>query len=857
MNRKKFSCRPIAAAAMMLILLPAAAQAQFLKKLTQGLEKVNKGLEKVEQALQPDKKVEQAQQSGQKETNAPQKKSESNSQLPADANQAAVDESGWKNAEPAYLTPYFTADTKFMVTDPSAFDISDVHDGVFAIKRGMAFEFWKVTGEKLFDADWKYAGGIGSDFPIFSGGVAAARRATPNASGKTPICLLYKDGRVKELDPSWETVTQFVDGVALATAKINYTEYVFYIDVAGNKLYSNLKIDKANKNPMRPLRDGMRAFYGKGANQTGGYKWGFIDAKGNVKIAPKYREVSDYANGYAWASTNDPKTGVSYKELIDLTGKAIFKLDDCNTHTSDVQDGVFCVEERDRSVYYDLSGKELASYRSCNGFSKGYAFIAKSYEHAFVIDRSFNIVKRMPYDYCNAVDVDDMRPVFEPFGLATVHSGSTVIDPKGNIVLVGYDDHHGTYIRGFKQFTESGYAKATGFMIKGKSCMAFVKPSGEIAWLFSDSRSFPVDQPPLPVHPPKLPKPPIPVPPFPPIPVVTDQPAIGPKSVEKVSFTVKVVAAPAEGGSVSVSPTGKFAYAEYATINAVPNKEWAVRSIQTDVEGLTAPKAGKPFPVVADQTVIVNFVEKEKEEAPDNFGSYLGHVTFDDEWRIPVYAEINQKGAEENPYGTDNYGFVTLMFDPATRYVDKKGEFAVNMFAVPLKIVGIQKDPADQSTQWLVVDGGSFATHNLKVNTASNPLFGMVLSGMIAFDGFSSVNTQPRRYRIEMLDRDPESGEFRFGVLQTYSAKVGRWVSGDDPVLTETTSGFFGSYSDNGYPPDTFAGARMTKTQKRNDILWYPPESWSKDQSAHQQLIESMGAAYRNSKSDYEQMFDQ
>ncbi len=830
-----------------MLLTGVNAEAQFLKKLAKGLEKVNKGLEKVEEVLQIDNK----------NADSRPEKPDNNSQSPTGADQTSVDESGWKNVEPSYVTPYFTADTKFMVTDPSQYNISDVHDGVFAIKRGMACEFWTVTGEKLFNADWIYAGGTGSDFPIFSGGVAAAKRAQPNASGKTPICLLYKDGRVKELDPSWETVSHFVDGVALVTAKINYKEQVFYIDIAGNKLYPGLIVDKAYSNPMRPLRDGMRAYYGKNAGSTGGYKWGFIDANGNVKIPPKYKEASDFANGYAWVSTYDPRTGVSCKELIDVTGKAVFKVDDTYTHTTDVHDGVFCVEQSAQNgyCYYDVSGKELASYRSCNGFCDGYAFIAKGHEHADVIDRNFNIVKRMPYDYCNATDVDYNNPNFEPFGLATINSGSTVIDPKGNIVLVGYDDYNGTYIRGFGQFTESGYMRATGFYIKGKQCMAFVKPTGEIAWLFSNTRSFGVEQPPLPI-PPVPPVPPIPEPPFPPIPVEPDQPPIGPKVVENVSFTVKAVAAPSEGGSVSVSPTGKFGYGEYATITVSPNEDWAVRSIETDVEGLTAPKAGKPFAVIADQTVIVNFVEKEEEEAPDNFGTYLGHVSFDDEWTVPVYAEINQKGAEENPYGANNYGFVSLMFDPNKRYVDKKGELAVNLFAVPLEIVGIYKDIADPAKKWLVVEGGSFTAHDIKINTASNPLFGMVMNGMIAFDGFSTVNSQPRRYKIEMLDCDPETGEFRFGMMQTYSAKVGGWVGGDDASLNKTTNGFFGSYTDHGYPSETFAGAQMRKTEKRNDIFWYPPESWSDDKSSYQQLVESMGAAYRSAKSDYEQLFD-
>lgn len=61
--------------------------------------------------------------------------------------------------------------------------------------------------------------------------------------------------------------------------------------------------------------------------------------------------------------------------------------------------------------------------------------------------------------------------------------------------------------------------------------------------------------------------------------------------------------------------------------------------------------------------------------------------------------------------------------------------------------------------------------------------------------------------------------------------------------------------TDTGYRASIFQGADMKKCEKRNDIQWYPPESWSKDKSAYQQMMESMRTSYRNAKSDYEQLF--
>lgn len=811
------------------------ALASSLTAEAQLLDKISKGLEKADDFLK----------TGDKSNNKSQTKKTSRSQT--------VDESGWKQFKRTYTVPYLTPATKYMRINRHDYRFSDVHDGVFAIKKGMNCELWKVTGEKLFDADWRSAQEWGAEFPVFSGGVAAAKKATPNADGKNPICLLYLDGSVKELDPSYESVTNFMDGVAFVSARLNYKNQYFYIDVAGNKLYPNLIVKKNSNYPIRPLRDGLRAFYGEGD------KWGYIDKAGNVVVAPQYDNVTDFSNGYAWVSKNSG--GTNSKSIIDVSGNIVYTLPDGGYYAkvSDVASGVFCQENNNGYVYYDLAGKKLAEFKSASGFYDGNAFIAPGHEHADVIDRNFNIIRRMPYNEFNVNDVGYQKPDFKPFGLATVHYGYTVIDPKGNIVLVSYDDHNGTYIHGFRQFTECGYMSATQVYINREDCFAYVKPDGEIAWLFSEKYDpGSGGKSPLPPPPPEPEEPPYAGDPpgdEPPVIIDKGQKPTGPKIVEKVSYTVKAVANPPEGGSVSVSTTGSLKYGDYVTILASANKDWGIQSVETDVKELSAPRIGEPFAVTANQTITVNFIKKQEEEAPQNSGTYKGVANFED-FSVPVYAEIYQKDADKNPYGDDTYGFVALMFDTNRRYIDEKGEIAANFFAVPLKIVGVQKHENDPSKQWLVVDGGSYTAHDIKVNPKCGALAGFIVNTMLAFDGFTTLNSEPRRYRIEMLDRNPETGEFKFGTLQTYSVIKGGWVSGGDPILRKTTQGFFMPATDTGYRANTFQGAVMKKCDKRNDIQWYPPESWSKDKSAYQELVEKMGSAYRNSKSDYDRMFD-
>ena len=59
------------------------------------------------------------------------------------------------------------------------------------------------------------------------------------------------------------------------------------------------------------------------------------------------------------------------------------------------------------------------------------------------------------------------------------------------------------------------------------------------------------------------------------------------------------------------------------------------------------------------------------------------------------------------------------------------------------------------------------------------------------------------------------------------------------------------SMTDRGYPSEAFFGAKMQSVAPRDDIQWYPPQSWSKNPSAFELLMNSMKSSYRNAKSDY------
>lgn len=825
---------------VLVCIVPFDSEAQLLKKVAKGLEKVNKGLERVTGT-----------------TNQPDQQRNGNASIPSPVQSTStLNESGWQKVEAeTYNKPYLTPNSRYLKV--SGRDVSDVSDGVFAVNRMGKYEFWRVDGKKLYDADWKCVGENSFDFPRFVGGVTAAGRVSSNGR----IYLLYLDGHIKECDPSWEKVSTFCDGLAMVKAKVNQRSEYFFIDVSGQKVFPNLSVNANSSGSLiaRPLKNGLRAFPTRLANDPYKEVWGFIDASGNVKIAPKFKNARDFSEGYAWVELDGTM------QLIDTTGKVVWNSgENSYAKISDVHNGIVYIEHNAKLDYYDVTGKILASFAEGNAFYDGMAFVMEpGKENPTLINTEFQPLRSVFWKILPPSDISQYKPVFEPYGLATVNSKTIVLNPEGNVVLQSYDNHKGTQIGGFGQFSASGYSLCTSVEINGATCGALMKPSGEIVWLFSDNQSAagPYEEGKLPPYKPLPREPPIkPGDPLPPPIIIVDNnmPPVGPTTVQPVKYKVSVVAEPAEGGIVNLTPGGTFGYGDYATVTAAANDEWAVGYVSTSVDGETSLQVGKPFLVTADQTITVHFIKKDEDTKPDNIGSFQGILRLDiDEeslYNIPVYLSISDN--ESTPYGESTYGYMSVMFDQSTRYTNKKQTVAVSLYAAPLKVCGVQTDVAT-GQKWLVLDGGSMTANDLKINPAGEGgFYGMLMNMMIGFDGFSSINTIPRHYRLEMRDIDENTGEFTGGLLETFLPEAGGWVSGDDKRLHNTRTGMFGSVTDKGYPADCLLNVRFKKSAQRTDVQWYPPESWAKNANAYKELIEAMGAAYRTARSDYYKLFE-
>ena len=848
----------------MSVFAPQSAEAQFLKKLSQGLEKVNNTLEKVNDTVDDAKKGDigglinlrnnkQQQNISNNSVNDAQStpmQSTPTPSVPEEVVEEEVvpDESNMREVEMQYPVPFITEETKYMqLPYISDYTISDVHDDVFAVDIKGVFSFWRITGEKLFDFDWEYCSeprSYGTRFPEFHEGVAVARKSAGMYSTGV-IHLLYLDGSVKELDPDWKQVSQFEDGLAVVTDKSNYKTTYFYINTSGERVFPHLKINGDDNWSIRPIRDGLRAF------ATGPYTWGYIDAKGNIALQAKYGGVADFSEGYAWVCLkNDPDSIFSDGELvlINTKGDVLYRSGlkwsgsdfkrGYQSVVSDVVDGRFYVRKDGYYYYYNTLFEQIGVAEYGTPYYAGLAYIAPTVDMGCdicIVDTDFEVVRKLSDKMMFTTDLR-FQPRFTSLGVASVKDksiSSYVISPGGGVLIDSYDKN-GDHIGGFWQFTESGMMRATSIDIDGVRYQGIMNTAGEMVWLFGED----------------------------PVNFVTivkwDDDPIGPRKRATLDYDVTVKCEPAEGGSASISPAGRFKYGAMAVLSATPNEEWAVTHIEVgeDYFGF-APKLDEPFRVTENMDITVHFAKKDIERAPDVSSAFAGVKSFeiDDGYDvdITIYAELDTEAGISTPYGDNTYGYIVAMFDPTCRYVTSN--IATYIFGAPLRVHSYQYD-AENDLRWLVVDGGSYTFGNLKVTPNGGDAFGaMLFNMMLAFDGFSSPSITPRHYRIEMLDYDAQTGEFTCGKLQTYSTKYG-WLWGGDKRLMLKSKGMFSIKTDYGLPDNLFEGVRMKRSPKRNDVWWFPPLVWyDGNQSTLDSVVEQMGKAYREYQSEYDILF--
>ena len=581
---------------MAIVFLPPTAEAQFLKRIQQGLEQVEKVTKR-----QKEKKAKKEKEK--KEKTAPEARQGAPSAQAAAP--SAPSASVRTPATPAEImakvpNPYFTTATRFVGKNLLFDNLQPVSEGIFGVmeyNRDIGYAsywgFWTVEGECIFPSVYEQFG----DRPRFNSGACVVK--IPNSRPECPV-ILYADGHIKKLNHEWKKITQFYDGVAMVGEYAPKGITLFYINTKGERIWPHLTyrvplLGGSAVLRMRPLKEGLRAFYSNADK-----KWGYLDAKGNVAIKPQFSDVRDFANGYALVFVpRDPTSGTPVfintkgERVVDVPSSAT-TLQYATTIT-DVCDGIFSVSDGySPTTYYDLKGNKLKEYAGGgSGFADGIAFVEfekYSADQVYNINRHFNIVGKWPFV---TSEFPNNKPVFTESPYFTFNRW-VAIDPEGQPLVkvrngFAYNEELGA-------FSADGYAPvkveykhpATGEQI---TYTGYVDISGHLKVVFSEtagaggpfSPSLPGPKPPIePYIPgPGDPEPPIygGLPPYNLTPGKTTP--RGPlDNDQKVLYEVKVVASPSEGGVAYGS--GKYEYGDTIRVTGKASEGWKISEIECD-----------------------------------------------------------------------------------------------------------------------------------------------------------------------------------------------------------------------------------------------------------------------------------
>ena len=827
------------------------AEAQFLKKLTKGLEKVNKALDKV--------------------TNTKDQKTDKKSDQKAATGSLIASNQGQTTSTPEikipdqYIQPYLTDTTRFVKINPDISyytlcnSITEVSEGVFGITHLGNWSFYDAeTGELLYSDIGKTAN---RNQPIFSGGAAVVK--TQNGHR-----ILYADGRVKELDKSFAKVEDFVDGVSMVkTFDAKYNSTAYYIDINGEKIYPALTRTGTMTRPVstyevRHLRDNRRAVYMDG-------KWGYIDSNGKIVIPCKYNKVADFSEGHAWVCVQD---GSEYKVgMIDETGNYTISpqykwhnMDISEAVFGPMQEGIARISQREEPLrYVTATGQVLGEIADSEGtdFVNGHAFITSTSgtftTKLLVIDREMNVVRILDNSRGTFNSFSKDYPHFTYNGLAVVDHNTKVINNNGDVVIAvpnktGYELSLNEIKNGYA-YAEATYNKQTirGIMrADGSFSVVFGKSKEENNW---KDPNIPFEPKPY-IRDPREPRDP-----------EHDEPR-GPEYTPSPLYTVKVVANPPEGGSVSGG--GKAAYGKEVSATATAAEEWKFSSWDAPTRSYTL-TPGK-FKVFEDMTVTANFIKKDDvKPTPDGawegdflFRFYPTGSAFTDAYseeaniveNIPVYLEMSSEKDIDTPMGK-KYGYMTLMIDPDKQYVktenrNTSGGSTCNMFYVPMTIEGMIEQDGEK---YLLMQGGDLKLANITVlpgekDGGINALMANIMLRLFGDD----LSLGTATYLLKYEEKD---GKVTLGNMKRFHSDYGWLAAGDDRFNKLFVSGAMWGVN-SGLPADYFQGIELGSKPKRNDIQWYPPKSWVHSDEEFLDLRSRWEKAYSNFLNEYFQFWD-
>lgn len=776
-------------------------------------------------------------------------------------------------------SPYLSWQTKFLDRKIANIgQLSPVCDGIFSLmgkssKGGYKqyYGFYTIDGKCLFPHQYTKMSGYESTPPMFDSGACVMQEWDDRPN--TPV-ILYADGTVKQLSKDWTEITPFHQGVAMVAESLTGKTNYFYINTKGEKIWPQLtevvttddmiRSRKVGKVYMRDLREGRRAYFDRTARA-----WGFLDEKGNIVVKAIYKDVRDYAGGYALVSTKSDN--YKYKNLfIDKAGNVAVELPTTmadvadrkrSWQVKDVSDGIYGVSDNDRTItYYDIkSGKELHRYPDGSGFHEGRALVrfGKYSDDIFVVNTDFRPVNVLTTD--NRFSIDLSQTDFREFPWCTFDQRGAV-NYDGVIEMMAYDGGHRRGYLG--QYSAEGFAPVCVYFKRPGTTDDYIDYSGyidtdgmfRVAFSAEEGAGGPFDgelpgpQPIEPIEPsdslprvgpPRLP----PLPPgdrrLPRIDTVAAGP-IGPGR-EALKYRVNVVAIPAEGGKVYGS--GEYSLGDTIRVTGVPSKGYYIAEVACDRFG-TGTETFNKFVVSGDMEIRCYFnKEDDVKEIGDNVlvsptNSVMGIAK--------AYAELGKEAAGKFEVPSEGLMAVVANDDGPVITAEmqnnnKTASSEARMFFVPMNVLGVIEE---NGKQYLRFDGG-VVKYTLEVTDDSALGFFMtpIFRLMTAFDGADQGELDPGAYRVEIVAGGPEKDSMTLGKLQRLSTRYG-WISADDPFFAKRLPGLFTQRCEKGLNAAMFEGAVLKKSKKM-DVAYEPTEEFFGNRTLFQEFSAALGKLYR------------
>ncbi len=362
---------------------------------------------------------------------------------------------------------------------------TDVHEGVFAVNNNNQYTFYTISGHKLVEGSW-VTGGT-REPKMTKEGVIMFKAG--GIYGK-PMYLIKPDGSVKELPLKYIRATNFVDGLAIVNVKNGLKTSWQFIDENCNIVYPSIhpipaRFDDVN-DTNAPLKERMRAFLTTGSDGYGRY-WGFMDASGDVVIAPKYQEVRSFSEGLALVKDMDGKV-----YFIDKKGNKAFdpKWRE-GAYMQDISnfDSGLCMVEG------TMDGEPYSSYYNVKGGLVGGALYGSPFHNGKAYCRQENPDENDPYKSVWTTNVlskeievlgalnrlDDFlpemnMPVYDELGIAHIGKRNTIGEFANPEYFYDYE---------FRGFTTDGYAHAEMQTADGSYYKGFIDQGGTFVVIYA------------------------------------------------------------------------------------------------------------------------------------------------------------------------------------------------------------------------------------------------------------------------------------------------------------------------------------------------------------------------------------